>query len=329
MSKYELKIESKYKEIEVFEFSDTHNESRAKSYPSKLFFDETFWVKPNKDPQVYSILILAGDIFNLKKVGIAKDLLGRYCEDFDLVLYVFGNHEYYGTKFGRAEEKLKEATKHLDNLYILQNDKLELKTETKKIVFLGTTLWFDFDKKDSNMKLAERKIQGMNGDVFALGDFQFIKNQSYGLLRSYHIYGEFSKSYKFLSEEFKNTKESDIVCVITHHAPSLLSATHFNDENKKNPIEQKMENNEIFVFGNNKPVFEREELDEYSFMYMSDLHKLIFEYQPYIWFHGHIHKKRNYYLNKTLVYSNPVGFKEYGSNKTYEPSKVACFKIKI
>lgn len=328
MSTFNLNIENNYKEIEIFEFSDSHNEYRAKDYPSKRFFDNTFFVKPNRSSSVYSILILAGDIFNLKKVGIAVDVLNKYCQDFDLVLYVFGNHEYYGTKIGRAEEKLKEKTKHLDNLYILQNDKLELKSENKTFTFLGTTLWVDFDHSNENQHLAKEKTSGMNGLVNSISDFTFIKNASYGALQPYHIYSYFKKAISFLEDELSKVNKDDFVCVITHHSPSLLSSSVYKSDDFINPVDDKMINNEVLALKEHHQI-NKDDLDEFHFMYSSNLDDFIFKYQPDIWFHGHIHKKRKYFLNKTLISSNPIGIDIKETDSVFSPDRdpVLTFQI--
>ena len=328
MSHLKLKIAENYEKIEIYEFSDAHNEYRAKDYPSAKFFDETVFIKPEKSEGVYNVLILAGDIFNLKKVGIASDILNRYCEDFDLVLYVFGNHEHYGTSILRAKEKLKEKTKSLSNLYILQNDRLSLQTKNKTFNFLGTTLWMDFDHSNENQLIANEKVNGMNGLVNVISDFRFIKNNSYGGLQPYHLYNEFKKSIDFLEEELSLIDKNEFVCVITHHAPSLLSAAVYTSDDFKNPVDQNMEAQGVLI-QKDKHNIDKNDLDKYHFMYTSNLDDFIFKHQPDLWFHGHIHKKRRYFLNKTFVYSNPVRGAETNNNSVYYPDFTSALSLNI
>ena len=45
-----------------------------------------------------------------------------------------------------------------------------------------------------------------------------------------------------------------------------------------------------------------------STAYGSDLHKLIEEFQPVLWVHGHVHHSRDYHIGKTRIICNPHGY---------------------
>ena len=79
------------------------------------------------------VVILAGDI------GVGLDGIEWVARRFPKasVVYVPGNHEFYGHDIGLTDQ-LKAAAPA--DIHILNNDKLEL----DDIRFLGCTLWTDF-----------------------------------------------------------------------------------------------------------------------------------------------------------------------------------------
>lgn len=87
-------------------------------------------------PQTGSdIVILAGDI-HVGKKGI--DWAKVNFPDKP-VIYVLGNHEYYGRTFPKHIDDLKQLAEGT-NIHILENDRLVVDGFT----FLGCTLWTDF-----------------------------------------------------------------------------------------------------------------------------------------------------------------------------------------
>src|SRR5262249_44352234 len=81
------------------------------------------------------VVILAGDISTgLKGFKWAQASFAE-CP----VLYVLGNHEFYGQKLQKLTQQLKEMAKGT-NIQILDNDVFSL----GDVTFLGATLWTDF-----------------------------------------------------------------------------------------------------------------------------------------------------------------------------------------
>src|ERR1035437_6877226 len=79
------------------------------------------------------VVILAGDVARPKEaaswaLGFAKP-----------VLYVPGNHEFYGGSIARAADELKQLCAGT-NIHVLDNDEVII----EGVRFLGTTLWTDF-----------------------------------------------------------------------------------------------------------------------------------------------------------------------------------------
>lgn len=84
------------------------------------------------------ILVLAGDILPLKYVDQVRDTLGPFCERYEHVIYVPGNHEFYDTDVFRATDLLGAVENELYNLVVLKNSEREV----KGLRFYGGTMWF-------------------------------------------------------------------------------------------------------------------------------------------------------------------------------------------
>lgn len=84
------------------------------------------------------ILVLAGDIVPLRFVDQVRDILNDFCSKYKNVVYVAGNHEYYGTDAISAAGVLGAVSNEIYNFTWLKN--------TAQVVdgvqFFGGTLWF-------------------------------------------------------------------------------------------------------------------------------------------------------------------------------------------
>lgn len=189
-------------------YSDIHQEIREMK-------DDYFKIKtlPNENEQV---LILSGDYDQINRYNKPFkndterfDAFKALCARFKYVIYVFGNHEYYQGKIGKAySDKNLEFSRKIDNLYILSRHTPSVTID--RVKFVGATLW---------TKLA----QGQTLDKFQVNDVSKI-TQVYQ--------GSFSKLSKtFWNEENeldlawikKEVAESELpVVVVSHHAPILI-----------------------------------------------------------------------------------------------------------
>ena len=153
------------------------------------------------------VVVLAGDIHvGTKGLEWAKD---NFKDEH--VIYVLGNHEYYGQALPKLTNKLKELSRGT-NIHILENDKLEI----DGVVFLGCTLWTDFKL------FGDPRIAGYEASQ-KMTDFKKIRvSPSYRKLRSIDVAGIHFKSLSWLKNELDNNKGGKLV-VVTHHAPSMRS----------------------------------------------------------------------------------------------------------
>jgi len=127
------------------------------------------------------------------------------------VIYVLGNHEYYGKTYPKLVTKLKEISKG-SNLHVLENEAVTI----DGVNFLGCSLWTDFEL------FGDPKIAGYHCQQ-VMTDYKKIKRlPSYGKIRSLDVAMIHHKSKQWLQTELEKRQGQKNV-VITHHGPSLKS----------------------------------------------------------------------------------------------------------
>jgi predicted phosphodiesterase len=152
-------------------------------------------------------VILAGDIstgYNGLKWAL-KSFSNRP------VVYVLGNHEFYGQKLQKLIEELRKMARGT-NVHLLENETLKL----GDVVFLGTTLWTDF-ALNGNPVVSEIVAQtGMN-------DYKRIRTlPGYSRLQPSDTRRLHMESRRWLEAQLLGLKGGKAV-VVTHHAPSRQS----------------------------------------------------------------------------------------------------------
>lgn len=151
-------------------------------------------------------VVLAGDI-HIGRNGL--DWALRQFPDKP-VIYVLGNHEYYGKAIPRYTEKLREFAAGT-NVHILEQEALSL----DGVTFLGCTFWTDFEL------FGDPRIAGYEATQ-KLTDYKKIRvSPKYSRLRSMDTAAIHHRSRRWLDSQLQDS--SDDVVVITHHAPSRKS----------------------------------------------------------------------------------------------------------
>jgi Icc-related predicted phosphoesterase len=218
---------------------------------------------PFDTPQVEAdVVILAGDTHPGKHgVQWAK----KTFPDVP-VLYLMGNHEFYGKDIPKLTEELKVETNGT-NIHVLENSVFEL----EDVVFLGTTLWSDF-------QLCGSAAEGAYEAEQAMSDFRKIRTlPHFRKLRARDLIRIHAESVLWLRSMFKHYRGRKIV-TITHHAPSARSL---------------------------EPHTAQEDI---SSAYASHLDELVDSSGAVLWVHGHIHTPADYTIGRTRVLSNPRGY---------------------
>lgn len=146
------------------------------------------------EPSGVDVLVLAGDI----AVGPGLvPALSLFCERYRgaKVVYVHGNHEYYGTNRESVVALTREAAALNRNLVWLDSEMAEIGGQR----FLGGPLWFERRPE------ADRFKRGM-ADFEAISGFES------------WVYDENRRMKELLAKELR---ETDVV--VTHHLPTFAS----------------------------------------------------------------------------------------------------------
>jgi predicted phosphodiesterase len=158
-------------------------------------------------------VVLAGDIAR------PKDAIEWACGLAKPVLYVAGNHEFYGGSIAGTVAELKRLSAG-SNIRVLDDDEVII----QGVRFLGTTLWTDFmlfgegEKRAAAMREAQRFMRDFSR--IRLGEAPFTPEASAML---------FARHAAWLESRLAQPHAGPTV-VITHHAPSPKSIhPRFND----------------------------------------------------------------------------------------------------
>ena len=152
------------------------------------------------------VVILAGDIHvGLKAISWAQTRFPH-----KPVIYILGNHEYYGKAFPKHLVDLKKLTEGT-NIIVLEKDCLKI----NDVLFMGCTLWTDFKL------FGDPRIAGIEA-TRSMNDYRKIRvSPEYRKLRSVDTAVIHNQSIRWLNETLQSGEGRKVI--ITHHAPSPRS----------------------------------------------------------------------------------------------------------
>ncbi len=217
------------------------------------------------------VVILAGDLARPREAvswasGFSKP-----------VLFVPGNHEFYGGSIAGGADALKQLCAGT-NIRLLDNGEVII----DGVRFLGTTLWTDFllfgegDERAAAVREALSFMRDFSriraGDA---AEVPFTPTDSAAL---------FNVHAGWLEGKLSEPHAGPTV-VITHHAPSRKSIHPRFADSLLNPC------------------------------FVSDAERLVDGARARLWVHGHTHDSFDYLLNGTWVVCNPRGYAKDGVNE--------------
>lgn len=216
-------------------------------------------------------VILAGDVARPREAvswasGFSKP-----------VLFVPGNHEFYGGSIAGGADALKQLCART-NIRLLDNGEVTI----DGVRFLGTTLWTDFllfGEGDERTAAVREALSFMR-------DFSRIRagNAAQPLFTPADSAALFALQSEWLEHRLAKPHAGPTV-VITHHAPSRMSI---------------------------HPRFADSLLNA---CFVSAAEHLIGGSRVQLWVHGHTHDSFDYALNGTRVVCNPRGYAKDGVNE--------------
>jgi predicted phosphodiesterase len=189
----------------IWEWSDIHLEATRG------------WDLPFTDSRPrFNVLVVAGDLIPRMERGV-RWLCERVTDR--PVIYVAGNHEFYGCDVDRTVEKACEAAAGT-NIHILQNDTVTI----EGVLFVGATLWTDFGIFGDRDLAMMRAADGLN-------DYHRIRVRRYvERLRPAHTLARHLESRDFIQRATRQAR-ADRIVVVTHHGcvPQAIKAGTEND----------------------------------------------------------------------------------------------------
>ncbi|PLC55419.1 metallophosphoesterase [Pollutimonas nitritireducens] len=225
------------------------------------------------------LVILAGDIARPKEAL-------QWAGGFDKpVLYVPGNHEFYGGSLDATIQDLETHT-YGTAIHILDNTEIVL----EGIRFLGSTLWTDF-----NLYGAAAREQAIEESLAFIRDFTRIKSSlsSEKTFSPADMEALFNANLAWLDKKLGESYDGPTV-VITHHSPSPKSI---------------------------HPRFDGSLINN---CFVSNSEHLMGADRAALWIHGHTHDSFDYHVNGTRVVCNPRGYARDGINENiaFDPELV-------
>ena len=260
--------------MRIWVFSDLHLAFNDLNYDVEL---------PDAD-----VCVVAGDVISppLRALQWLQRKIGNAMP----VVFVAGNHEYYGHNYTRELASTKTNRHLYPGVRFLENEQVLI----GGVRFLGATLWTDFDLYGDQTEAIKVAHAFMN-------DYRSIMYRVFPdeRLTPYHTLQFHSESREWLKGALAKPFDGRTV-VVTHTCPHPMSV------------------HPQYVGDNLTPSF------------TSDLSELIETYQPVAWLHGHTHASFDYLVpnTRTRVVCNPRGYVRQ-TNYSYEVENMMFERYKV
>ena len=217
------------------------------------------------------VVVLAGDIAPPRQAALWAMRLQKP------VVYVPGNHEFYGSSIDAAAAELKRLCAGTP-IHVLDNDEVII----DGVRFLGSTLWTDFMLFGGGSERAAAALEAQQ----VMRDFSRIRAAAAtpALFTPDDAAKLFARNAAWLDRRL-GVPHAGPTVVITHHAPSRRSI---------------------------HPRFASSLLNA---CFVSDAEHLVGAPRAQWWIHGHTHDSFDYVLNGTRVICNPRGYAQAGVNE--------------
>jgi predicted MPP superfamily phosphohydrolase len=159
------------------------------------------------------VLILAGDIMcarHLKKNGLLNQTYRKFLTDcsnnYTNVLYIMGNHEFYGYNYEGTIKTIREVLP--PNIHLLQNHSIEI----NGIHFIGCTFWTNFYNENPIEMLVAQSY---------MNDYKTIRiGSNFRKLNPNDVLSFHKLSFEYIQQKVSEL-ENERVFIITHHSPTL------------------------------------------------------------------------------------------------------------
>lgn len=215
-----------------------------------------------------TVLILAGDVHFSKHLHL---VFGKFIDRFKAIVFVYGNHEYYGTNLPTVSEKVAAQIAHLSNVHVLDPGTVEI----DGVHFVGATLWTDMDNMNQILMWDAGCIMSDYKKIRIGPKHEPWRRRLRPVETTYFHIEQRNYMFKAITELKEAGKT---VVAVSHHLPSYLSIG---------------------------PGFKGDPLNG---AYASELFEYVADSKPDLWIHGHTHESADYMLADTPVICNPRGY---------------------
>ncbi len=164
------------------------------------------------------VLVLAGDIMNWRDIQEIRSTLEMFSKLATHVVYVPGNHEYYGTSAPAAHHIVTKACEGIENVTpVIRPTSLVLDGQ----VFLAGTMWY-------NQKAVERAGYDPEYGLLPVGEHTHVFSDYRWIVGLYPWVFQQADGFDSM---LKHLLHSDAI-VVTHHLPSPRSTPpqHLGDK---------------------------------------------------------------------------------------------------
>lgn len=199
---------------------------------------------------------------------IYRDFLDQVNHEFPKVIYVAGNHEFYGGKWVKTLDVLHKYMENYSNIFFLERETVKI----NDVTFIGATLWTDLNRQDPLTMHSVRDL---------MNDYRVIVNdtKSYSRLKPYDTVERHQQTLQYIKNVVAEKHDEKFV-VVGHHAPTRLSTSpEYADDTLMNGAYS----SDLSEFILDRP-------------------------QIKLWTHGHTHHAFDYFMGETRIVCNPRGY---------------------
>jgi len=255
-----------------------------------IFSDLHLEAQPGIDLPVpdADVAVVAGDV--TRPLWQAVKWLADNIAPHMPIVYVPGNHEFYGGSVDGCLRRGMSAAAAVDGVHLLHDSSIVI----GDIRFVGATLWTDYGLGAESTPGRQRDLDiahAMHDAGARLMDHSAIAitDGQPDWWQPEHARAAHMKSRGYI-EGMLADGNAERTVVVTHHAPHPSSIDPQFDGSMLNPS------------------------------FASDLSEVIWDHQPAMWVHGHVHHTCGYLLGGTLFACNPRGYRD--ENPRFDPGLV-------
>ena len=243
--------------------------------------DQPVWMPTETDEDKDTVLLLAGDIH----VG-AKALpwIEIMCKRFKHVVYILGNHEFYGQEWYKTKEFWGAVRGH--NLTVLDDGMVII----DDVRIVGGTLWTALrDQTDDVGFTVWNGKQSMTD--YRVTKINYKKTGQYRRLHPFDTIEAHEHTVEYIKTILETPFDGKTI-VMTHHLP------------------------------HEKCVAERFKGSELNAFFVSNLDYIIENFDIDVWCHGHTHDNVDVEVHGTRILCNPMGYHGVALNQDFNEGLV-------